>query len=528
MKRSGWLIAAFAVLTLLGCGKQENTPSATGDPNALVVLAGSELKDIEPLLGRIAEKTGVRLAFRYAGTLDIVERIAGGEAADMVWVSHGKYLQLTPGARERVKAAEKTMLSPVVLGLREGKARELGWCGNTNVTWADIAKAAEAGKFSFAMTNPASSNSGFTALVGLTAALAGNPDAISVADIKEGKTSAFFRAQRLTAGSSGWLAETYARDSDRVDGLINYESVLLSLNAGNQLKEKLCLIYPKEGIVSADYPLMLVNDSKRADYDKLVAYLRSAEFQQLVMSNTLRRPVNPDVKLSNAFPATVLVELPFPGKLEVIDALLDGFLNDIRLPAHSWFVLDTSGSMAGQGISQLKASLATLAGQDTSLSGRFARFQKREQISVIQFSSEPQPVREFDMGQTDASNRETLTQFSAYAASLQADGGTAIYDSVIRAYVGAITAQQRERGQHYQTIVLMTDGKNTEGRNFEAFRAWYFALPEAERTVRVFTVAFADADLDELRRLAELTGGRVFDGRKGDLKAIFKEIRGYQ
>jgi Ca-activated chloride channel family protein len=31
-----------------------------------------------------------------------------------------------------------------------------------------------------------------------------------------------------------------------------------------------------------------------------------------------------------------------------------------------------------------------------------------------------------------------------------------------------------------------------------------------------------------MKHLAELTGGRTFDARKGDLTAVFRDIRGYQ
>ena len=44
--------------------------------------------------------------------------------------------------------------------------------------------------------------------------------------------------------------------------MINYESVLLSLNASGKLHEPLDLIYPSEGIVTADYPLLLLNDEQ--------------------------------------------------------------------------------------------------------------------------------------------------------------------------------------------------------------------------------------------------------------------------
>ena len=59
------------------------------------------------------------------------------------------------------------------------------------------------------MTNPASSNTGLTATIGLAAALAANPDTLTEADLKNPRIGDFFKAQTLTSGSSGWLAETY-------------------------------------------------------------------------------------------------------------------------------------------------------------------------------------------------------------------------------------------------------------------------------------------------------------------------------
>ncbi len=40
----------------------------------------------------------------------------------------------------------------------------------------------------------------------------------------------------------------------------------MGLNSGGQLHEPLDLIYPKEGIVTADYPFMLLNADKRDAY----------------------------------------------------------------------------------------------------------------------------------------------------------------------------------------------------------------------------------------------------------------------
>ena len=347
-----WPVALLVVLLALGgCNKADDpapAPAAAtpGSGKPLRVLAGSELKDVETSLkADIAAATGVDLAFTYSGTLDAIERLAAGEQFDAVWVSHGKYLAMNDALKGRIRASEKTMLSPVVLGVKASKARQLGW-DQGEPTWKDIADAAKAGRFTFAMTNPTSSNTGLTAVIGLASALARSPDALTGADLKNPRLADFFRGQSLTSGSSGWLAEAFVRDQAKVDGIINYESVLLSLNAGGALAEPLVLVYPKEGIVTADYPLMLLEDGRRAEYDRLVAYLRSTPFQSRMSAATLRRPINPDATSAAAIPQRTLIELPFPGSADVVDELLGNFLADTRVPATTRYVLDISGSDA--------------------------------------------------------------------------------------------------------------------------------------------------------------------------------------
>lgn len=217
-------------------------------------------------------------------------------------------------AGNRIVVQEEIMLSPVVLGVKESKAHAWGWIDNPNVTWRDIMNKANEGELRFAMSNPAASNSGFSALVGVASALTDTTETVEADEIDNESLGAFFRGQALIAGSSGWLAEAYVQDQDRLDGMINYESILLALNAGQELREKLYLVYPQEGVIIADYPLMLVNAGKHEQYTKLVAYLRSPDFQKAMMEQTLRRPVLPEVMLSSAFPTHVLVELPFPDR----------------------------------------------------------------------------------------------------------------------------------------------------------------------------------------------------------------------
>ncbi|MGO4780665.1 VWA domain-containing protein, partial [Lysobacter sp. 2RAB21] len=104
---------------------------------------------------------------------------------------------------------------------------------------------------------------------------------------------------------------------------------------------------------------------------------------------------------------------------------------DVRIPASSRYVLDLSGSMANDGrIEAMKAAMATLAGAEAaSLSGRYARFQKRERVGLLPFSSHPEQTQLFDMGDSAQSSEATLKAIGAAVAPMQPDGGTAIFDS---------------------------------------------------------------------------------------------------
>ena len=518
------LVAVLATGLLAGCGASA-TPGPN-DPNTLTVMAGSEVKDLAPLFDDIRNATGVTLQMSYSGTLEGAEAIANGATTDAAWFSSGNYLSLLPGAGSRVVAKQNIMLSPVIIGVKKSVADRLGWTGNPDVTWKDIQAASADGSFHFAMTNPAASNSGLVALVGVASALSGSSDSIDTGTIDTAALKEFFKGQTLTAGSSGFLADSFVRDQDRVDGIVNYESILMSLNASGKLHEPLELIYPKEGIVTADYPFMLLDASKRDAYDKVTAYLRTPDVQKRIMSDTQRRPAIPGVPLDPRFTSQTLIELPFPAKLETIDALITAYLDVARSPASAVFVLDLSGSMAGDRLDQLKASMAALTGTDPSVTGKFARFRAREKVTIITFSTDVLDTREFTIDDT-APDGPDMTAIRDYVNGLQTYQSTAIYTALEAAYRQVQQAQAADPNRLY-SIVLMTDGENNAGVTPDGFSLDLAALPDATKAVHTYPILFGEANKDAMSSIASLTGGTLFDATTTSLETIFKQIRGYQ
>lgn len=519
------LAAALAVAAagaLAACGSDEPDAAAT-----LRVLAGSEVKDMLPILEDAETATGVHVELEYSGSIQGTETVASGGAAgtyDATWFPNNRYLSLLPGASAQVADSVKVMSSPVVLGLAPDVASRLGW-DRTAPTWAQIAQAAEDGSFTYGMTNPAASNSGFSALVSVATALSGTGAALTVDDIDRvvPQLRGFSSAQRLTAGSSGWLASTYQNDPSAVDGLVNYESVLLSLE---QQGVPLTVVVPTDGVVMNDYPLTLLTSadaSKKALFDTLTDWLTTPDVQQRIVRDVHRRPGVPGIDTGDAFPTGVLFETPFPNTIDVANTLISTYLEAVRRPSQEVFVLDTSGSMDGDRIDALRQALKNLAGADTSTLGGFAKFRSGERVTLLPFSNRAGSPTVIDIPESrpDAA----YTQITDYADGLRADGGTAIYDSLEEAL--RLAAEQRaERPDTYVSVVLMTDGENTDGASYEDFERAYPGL--GADGIPAFVVLFGDANVDEMKQVAALTGGQTFDALNGDLAQAFQDIRGYQ
>ena len=123
--------------------------------------------------------------------------------------------------------------------------------------------------------------------------------------------------------------------------------------------------------------------------------------------------------------------------------------------------------------------------------------------------------------------KQVMGQVRDYADGLQMTGGTALYDSVLKALEHSL--EQRTANPQYQySVVAFTDGENNSGSDLRAFEARYAALPEDARSIPVFMVLFGEANEEQLKQLVKVTGGKVFDARKTPLYSVFKDIRAYQ
>ncbi|MGW6704502.1 substrate-binding and vWA domain-containing protein [Streptomyces sp. NPDC054956] len=526
------LAAAVALAaTLLGasaCSSEDapDKPKQTAyQEGKLRVLASSELSDMDEVLKAAKSATGVSVELTMSGTLDAVEQIASGKADgkyDAVWLSSNDYLRLRPEAAGKLSSETPVMSSPVAIGVKPQALARLGWKPG-EVTWSAVHEAVATGKLTYGMTDPVRSNSGFSALISVASGLSGAQAALTDADVAKAqpKLKEFFTGQKLTSGSSGWLAAAYTKRGD-VDALVNYESVLLSMN--RDAKTDLTVIRPLDGVVTAHYPLTLLTSAPagaRESGRSLTEYLRGADAQKAITEKTFRRPVAAGVTPGAGLNADKRRELPFPGTRSVADGLLASYENELRRPSRTVYVLDTSGSMADEDrIGRLKSALTELTGSGTSGTGQ--RFRDREEVTLLPFGDKVKKVLTHVV--EPGNPGPALDAIRGDVKSLTPEGGTAVYGSLKAAYQHL----GQGNGDAFTSIVLMTDGKS--GDKAKDFDSFYAGLPEAQKRTPVFAVLFGDSDRKELTHITELTGGRLFDATDGNgsLDGAFEEIRGYQ
>ena len=266
-------------LFLVGCNDKSEQKVEEKSERTLTILASSELKDMENILKKAQTDLNINLSIQYSGTISAVDKIKNGMNVDTAWLSQSKYFYDTQENSKRIKLSEKTMVSPVVIGFRKDSWNKLN-VKNEKITWKKISEWVKNNKLTYAMSDPSESNTGYITLMGVSYSIANTGENLKVSDIPKEKIEEFFKGNTVKAQGSYWLMEEFK--NSKADFIINYESVLLTYNINNK-NDELVLVYPDEGISSADYPLLLINPKKQEIYKELVEYLKTIPVQKAIL-----------------------------------------------------------------------------------------------------------------------------------------------------------------------------------------------------------------------------------------------------
>jgi Ca-activated chloride channel family protein len=504
-------VTSFIAVALWGCEKVENNGGVASNGEGLTIVAGSEIEGIKPLIQEASTKLGFPIEVKYTGTIEGVEAVKGGANYDIAWFGNAKYFYDTQESAKRIKLSEKIMFSPVVVGVRAESFAKNGLDESKNYTWKDIASWVKDKHMTYAMTDPSVSNSGYVALMGVVYATANKGENLKVGDVNSTSLQEFFKGQKITAKSSSWLMDNFNKDTS-IDFVVNYESSVLNNPT------KLVPVYPNEGIITADYPMLLLNDKKTAQYKAFVEYMKSKAVQERLVNQYKYRANNGDVMQSQKVFDTnkLLVEMPFNPDADLSDAILTSYFNEYKKPAKFAFVIDTSGSMGGQREVEMKTMVDSFVKGSIS---KYATVRNREFIDIVPFSTQVYETQHFDY--------KTKDKMNEFVQNLRMDGGTAMYDAVATALFNLANDKKVNGDKYRYSVIVLTDGMSNQGADMNAFADWYNKNQMGSQDIRIFAISFGDADMNQLNGITGLSGGKVFDGKK-NLASAFREIRSYQ
>ena len=444
-----------------------------------------------------------------------------------IWLSQLEAAWSQQQASEASIVGETTRfaVSPVVIAMWEETALSLGYPDKA-IGWMDILSVAQTDP-DFKWSHPSTSSaSGLLATLATFYAGAGKTRGLTVEDATAEETVAYVTALENTVrhygeGEIAVIQQAQEMGRAYLDAFVVQEQLVIQFNEQN--REKLVAIYPVEGTMWEDHPLVFLERSdttaeQRQAYRGFRDFLLSQDAQMLALSNGYRptdlsialddpsSPITPDNGVDPTQPKTTL-QIPSPSVVEVV--------RDVwyytKRKTNVYLVADVSGSMQGEKLAQAKEALLTFL---TLTRG------EQERVGLTVFSSD---VRETVPMADLASNRPAL---QSAISDLHADGDTALLDAVDWAYEALQSRQDRER---INAIVVMTDGKENNSRI--RLRDLTQKLQQGSQSglpIVTFCVAYgSDADMGTLQAIAAATEGQTRRGSPETIRELYKLLSTY-
>jgi Ca-activated chloride channel family protein len=469
-----------------------------------------------------------------------------------------------------VDGAESFAKTPVVLAMPEAMARALGW-PDQEIGISDIEALVAAGgwgsagkplwgAFKLSKTNPNTSTTGLSTILMQAYAAAGKTKDLTADDVAAAKDfSQVFESAAIHYGDTTGkvlqnLADSLARgEANYVSAVALEETSLYNYNLGNPdshtvqpgeiltpPKEILVAVYPREGSLWSDNPAVAlgadwVTPEQTAAAAAFLAFLHTKPAQEILPKYGFR-PVDASVDPSGVLNASVGIDTAKPAVTlekpaeDVVTAALEQW-TQIRKPSAVLEVIDISGSMdelIGDGRTRLEAAIE---GAKSTVDN----FRPTDEIGVWAFTTGL--VGEFD-GQAHE-NVVAVREFGALGdgkESLRNDiadlahssrRGTPLYDTLEFAYQYMVERAQPGR---INAIVVLSDGEDTDSLSSIDSLLQQINSDNAEggndAPVRIFAIAYSDAaDVDALARLAQASGGQVFDATDATkITEVFKSV----
>lgn len=539
MKRLKLVIPLFLIFALtLACGApvgsvdagvpQQSVPSQIAR-TPLQILATSEIKLLEDakILDACKQKTGVQFSIEYRGSVELKQSLdleSAKSPKKHVYIVASPMWMTQAIARDKVSI----MQSVGVMVVDENLASQMKWSAPPGITIAQVLAAAESQKLSLAMPSASQDDMGANLLLAAMTSLKGDTTTpLLIEDVSLGspvlkKMETLYKAMKASGSNADRVREVmlkdHVSDKSQFNAAFLPEAMAIALNT--QLiqagKPPMRVFYVQGAVALQTYTAGYIDGIAQGQidqYHELTNCLRSPEIQDKIRQQGFRATyvgiTMPDADEKVFNPAWgvntktefSLVLLP---KEAVIAKALEMYQTALRPPSFTVYCLDYSGSMGGEGITQLRAAMKLLL-TESDAAKELLQASPGDMTYALPFESNFR----FDPDKFVAGNDPVkLADLYDVLKNQNPNGGTNIYGCAKR----AIELVQKARSDQIPAIILMTDGDHNGSVSYLEFKDAY---DKASKKAPIYSVMFGGAKKDQLDLLAKLSGGAVCDGRGG-------------
>ena len=395
----------------------------------------------------------------------------------------------------------------------------------TAKTHRDLDAASQPLTIHYVQTAPSRSNSGLETLVAQYASVSGKrPEQMTLADVKQYTPQVKAIQQKVTryGVSTNSLANAMVKNGPFWASVGSvYEASVIQANASLQPGQpRYEAIYPKSTFSSNMRAILptapWVSDREKAAAEQVIAFLQSPDAQQIATTLGLR-PGTAGVALGAKFAPEFGVDPQAkydsyrPPQPQVVQAMIEAWEQTAKKPSLVVLVVDSSGSMKGNKLPAVQTTLQTY----------ISHLSPHDRVALIDFDSE---IREPVLIDGSPSGRE---RGLAFINSLEAEGGTALYDSSLYA---RNWLQKNLRTEAINAVLVLTDGEDSGSKEtLEQLKTELSTSNfESDQRISFFTVGYGsegEFNPSALEQIAQPTGGYYV---KGDPESIARVMDNLQ
>ena len=377
----------------------------------------------------------------------------------------------------------------------------------------------------FVHTAPTRSNSGLQTLIAQFTSVSGKrPEQLTVADVEKYQTQIQSIQSKVTryGVSTNTLASDMVKNGPFWASIASvYESSVIQANSNLQPGQtRYEAIYPKATFTSNMRAILpsgtWVSADEKAAAQKVIEYLRTPQIQKIATELGLR-PGVPGIELSAKFtpqfgvkPDAKYDSLRSP-QPQVVEAMLKSWEEFAKKPSQVVVVVDSSGSMSG----------AKLPAVQNTLGNYIQNLGPKEEIALIDFDDQiSTPVKINGTAQGEQKGIE-------FIASLEAGGGTRLYDSVLEA---RNWLEQNFRKDAINAVIILTDGEDSGSNiNLEQLRQELEKNNfNSDQRISFFTVGYGNEgefNPEVLKEIAQLNGGYYRNGNPETISTLMADLQ---